>query len=724
MNRPIGKRTLPAVVVTLALGAGLMTPPATAGDPPRHHGYADVLDRHGVPSQANPRDDNPITVFSDRGAWHAYALPPRAKPKAYGAFTGPLYIAQEYPWWLSRRFTQLRLRNADTGTRIDLAADRDPVIESRPGRLIQRYDVGGLGIDLELRFTSDRTAVVRARVTNHTTRPRRVDARWAGALLRPRDEPMRSATRLHATDSGVRVDFSRVRETWDFLTSGDERFEVRHARPVTTRVRDDRYSSRLDAPLVVPASGTRRLVWTETFTFTAAERRREAPRVRQVLAEPADDFASSRARWDRMTRMATRGTPRRYRRTAVKAMETLVTNWRSAAGKLDSDGVTPSIIDKWFAGGFWSWDSWKIAVGVAKFDPRLAKSTIRSVFDHQITPRSDTRPADAGMVPDVVFYNDPSTGGGNWNERNTKPPLAAWATWRVFRQTGDISFLHEMYPKLVAFHEWWYRNRDHDGNGISEYGATVDPANDTPEARRQAAAWESGMDNAPRFDADLGTRTVANRDEQGRVIGYSLNQESVDLNAYLAAGKRYLARIASVLGRRHEAADYRRGAARVARFVREHMYDPKTGWFYDIDLDSKRPLSERGMGIEGAIPLWAGVATREQARQVRSHLVDPQDFGTYVPFPTVAKSSGYFSPTDYWRGPVWLDQATFALEGLRRYGFGRDARRATRDLLAHTDGMVGSAPIAENYNPLTGEALNAPNFSWSAAMVLRLVTSP
>lgn len=724
MNRSIGKRTLPAVVAALAVGAGLVAPPAAAGIPPGHDGYAEVLDRHGVPRNAYPGDYNPISVFSDRGAWHSYALPPRAEQKAYGAFTGPLYIAQEYPWWLSRRFTQLRVHDASTGTRIDLGADRDPVIESRPGLLVQRYDVAGLGIDLELRFTSERTAVVRARVTNHGDTTRRIDARWTGSLLRAHKEPVRSAPRLRATDSGVRVGIARVRKKWDFLTSGDERFEVRHARPVTTRVSGDRYTSTLDEPLVVPADGSRRLAWAETYTFSADERRREAPHVREVLADPTDAFASSRTRWTRMTRAATRGTPARYRRTAVKAMETLTTNWRSAAGRLESDGITPSISDKWFAGGFWAWDSWKIAVGVATFDPRLANSTIRSVFDHQITPRSDTRPADAGMVPDVVFYNDPSTGGGNWNERNTKPPLATWATWRVFRRTGDVGALRAMYPKLVAFHRWWYRNRDHDGNGICEYGATVDPANDTPEARRQAAAWESGMDNAPRFDPELGTHTVVNRDARERVVGYSLNQESADLNAYLAAEKRYLARIATVLGRQQEAAGYRAGAARVSRFVREHMYDPETGWFYDIDLESKRPLSERGMGIEGAIPLWAGVASREQARRVRSHLVDPRDFGTHVPFPTVAKSSEYFSPTDYWRGPVWLDQATFALDGLRRYGFGRDARRATDALLAHADGMLGSAPIAENYHPLTGKALNSPNFSWSAAMVLRLVSRP
>lgn len=36
-----------------------------------------------------------------------------------------------------------------------------------------------------------------------------------------------------------------------------------------------------------------------------------------------------------------------------------------------------------------------------------------------------------------------------------------------------------MYPKLVAYHDWWLRNRDHNGNGVPEYGATRDKAHNT-----------------------------------------------------------------------------------------------------------------------------------------------------------------------------------------------------------------------------------------------------
>lgn len=666
--------------------------------------YADLLDLHGVPTAAQPADNSEINVFADRGAWHAYALPPDGA--ADGGFTGPMYIAQEYPWWLSKAFTRIRL--GENGRSIPLTGGKST---SLPGLLRQTYDLGGLRLTLELRYASNRTALVRAYLENTGSAKRTLDVGWAGELLRPADEPMKSAPSLTATGGGVVVDFAKVRETWDYLTDGTERFEVTHDTPVRTTVSGDAYETKMTRPLTVAPHARQTLNWTESFTFTSAERAREGAVIKDALAHPDRVFASDAARWNGYVGAVTRGLPAGERRQlAVKSVETMVTNWRSAAGALKHDGMTPPITYKWFTGGFWAWDTWKQAVGTARFDPALAESQIRSMFDYQ---RTD------GMIPDCVFYNDPAHGGGNWNERNSKPPLAAWAVLEVYRATGDRAFLREMYPKLAAYHAWWYRDRDHDHNGLAEYGATVDPANDTPEDIRQAAAWESGMDNAPRFDAALGTKPVENRDSSGGLVGYSLNQESVDLNAYLVAEKGDLATIASLLGRPADAARYRHDAARVTGLIRQRMYDPATRFFYDAALGGG-PLVARGRGIEGAIPLWAGVATRDQAAAVRSRLLDPAEFGTRMPLPSVAKSSPYFSPTEYWRGLVWLDQAYFAINGLERYGYSADARAIADRLRGNAAGLLGTAPIRENYDPLTGEGFNSSGFSWSAALLLDL----
>ena len=42
----------------------------------------------------------------------------------------------------------------------------------------------------------------------------------------------------------------------------------------------------------------------------------------------------------------------------------------------------------------------------------------------------------------------------------------------------------------------------------------------------------------------------------------------------------------------------------------------------------------------------------------------------------------------YWRGPVWLDQFYFGIEGLRRYGLEKEAEMLTTDLWANADGLL------------------------------------
>lgn len=95
----------------------------------------------------------------------------------------------------------------------------------------------------------------------------------------------------------------------------------------------------------------------------------------------------------------------------------------------------------------------------------------------------------------------------------------------VYKATGDKKFLEEIFDKLYKFHNWWYNDRDHNKNGICEYGST--------DGSLIAAAWESGMDNGVRFDD---TEILNN----GRDDAWSMNQESICLNSFLYIDKKYL----------------------------------------------------------------------------------------------------------------------------------------------------------------------------------------
>ena len=233
------------------------------------------------------------------------------------------------------------------------------------------------------------------------------------------------------------------------------------------------------------------------------------------------------------------------------------------------------------------------------------------------------------------------------------------------------------------------------------------------------------MDNAIRFDKngigknDVGVKVFINKDENNNIVGYSINQESVDLNSYLYAEKLFLSLISKELGYSNDSKKYISESQKIKDYVRKYMFDKKTGFFYDLQISEdgtrKKLLVNRGKGSEGYIPLWANLASKKQAESVRNNIINENMFNTYMPFPTASKDNLNFDEEKYWRGPVWLDQALFGIEALKNYGYSEDAISMTKKLFEHADGLFDGKPIRENYNPQTGEGMNAMNFSWSAS---------
>ena len=282
-----------------------------------------------------------------------------------------------------------------------------------------------------------------------------------------------------------------------------------------------------------------------------------------------------------------------------------------------------------------------------------------------------------------------------------------------------------MYPKLKAYHEWWDTNRDHNKNGVAEYGGMVHRFNNSPEEIILAAAWESGMDNAVRFDVegygkdDIGIKVFENKDKNSKLVGYSINQESVDLNSFLYAEKIDLAQMAEILGEKEDSENFYKSAAQLKEYINDKMFDEATGYYYDLQFDedgNTKLLVNRGKGTEGYIPLWANAADKEKADKVVKNILDENVMNTYLPFPTAAKDNPKYNPTKYWRGPVWLDQAYFGVIGLDNYGYTKEAQELTVKLFERSEGLLEGGAIRENYSPETGEGLHCSNFSWSASV--------
>lgn len=715
--------------------------------------FADPGDNiYGLHTATNYSGTNNYNNFSDMGAWHGYYLHDLEATDLYGGFAGPVIIGEEYPVNLSDAISKIVVSDKD-GNVYDLTTSKVDAVYY-PGRLVQSYEFDEFILKLELIMGTNRSAVIKTSIENKTENALELQLKWEGTIFSRFQGRYDLGATLEASEDGVDVRFSDVRYTWNLFTTQENKFQIAFDQPVTTVVSEDllSYETTMNDPVSIAAGDTFTTWSTQSFTFTDEEAAAEEEKIADMLANGETYFEENNERWQGyLDNVLADVEPigKEYQNVAVKSIETIATNWRSAAGALKHDGIIPSMSYQWFI-GLWAWDTWKGAIGASLFDGELAQDSVRAIFDYQITEDDELRPQDAGAIVDCIFYNQSEARGGeggNWNERNSKPPLAAWSVYNIYQKTQDVEFLKEMYPKLVAYHNWWYTNRDVDHNGVAEYGAMVDDAHYQwvenedgeyeiatdedgnklfdSEAIIEAAAWESGMDNATRFDVegngpdDVGVLVYENKNEDGEVVGYSINQESVDLNAYLYAEKGFLKSIADILGYTEDAQKYEEEAKVLMEYVNENMYDAKTGFYYDLQTNEdgsvKKLLVNRGKGTEGWIPLWANMATQEIADRVVENMVDEDKFNLTVPFPTASKDNDKFDPSRYWRGPVWLDQAMFGVEAMQNYGYLDEAREMTYKLFENTEGLMGDGPIRENYNPETGEGLHTTNFTWSAA---------
>jgi putative isomerase len=642
------------VVGFMAFGASGM---ARAVEPDAR--FLDVLDMHGMPASPTDRSFN---IFFDAGAWQGYSLPPAGDNDT--GFIGPFVHSLGDGRWVGKRFARVALQDASNHQEILLVPTDS---HAAPGYLVRRFSSPSVSVNQILFFANSWHALVRIELK--ATRALDVNVGVAGQVMSDsadglvkHDETVEQAFAHSASILSTTVHVDNASAYHVMLNGADYRIDVNrplHLAPGQTVVvyvdQALTYDPHTDKPQTV-----------DTATAWTQNRKRWAGYLASIASSHRDGLSNDIAQ-----------------HVAVKSIITLLGNWRAARGDLHHDGVIPSYSNPDF-NGFWAWDSWKHAAALASFAPELARSQIRAMFDYQ---------AENGMVPDCIYLDK-----SNDNWRDSKPPLATWATLAIYHATGDKAFLIEMYDKLVRYHRWWFTARDHDHDGLAEYGST--------DGTAIAAKWESGMDNAVRFDTFA---MLKNGDG-----AWSMDQESVDLNAYLYKEKLDLAEIAKILRKN---ADYRQWSAEAASMreaIQSSMYDQRLGYFFDTRLGNHDLV--RVYGSEGWAPLWAGVASEQQAAQVVNVMLDPHKFATYMPFPTLAQDDTHFSPvTGYWRGPVWLDQAYFGVKALDRYGYTKQANDMARRLVVNAKGLTGQAPMYENYDPLTGQGYQSANFSWAAA---------
>jgi alpha,alpha-trehalase len=196
----------------------------------------------------------------------------------------------------------------------------------------------------------------------------------------------------------------------------------------------------------------------------------------------------------------------------------------------------------------------------------------------------------------------------------------------------------------------------------------------------------------------------------------------VCLNSLLYKTEKDLERMSEILGRKEDVAKWEQAARTRKERIDRYLWDAQRGMFFDYNLDTK---SSSGYNyITTFYPLWAGVATDEQARAVVKNL-------------RMFEHPGGLAMSDSDRGVQWelpygwAPTEMIAIEGLRRYGFQEDANRTSLEFLSTVmENFQRDGTIREKYNVVTrssetpvaaGYQQNVVGFGWTNGAFLVLL---
>src|SRR5579884_217090 len=242
-----------------------------------------------------------------------------------------------------------------------------------------------------------------------------------------------------------------------------------------------------------------------------------------------------------------------------------------------------------------TWDIPYSARGVATVGrrPDLARGFVENMLDFQ-----EQDGPDRGMVARHMHRDGHMAG-----QDGSQVPMLAWLAMEVDACEPDDAFLARVYPKLAMHVDWWQSpRRDHDGDGLSEYGGST----------TTFVAYESGHDYSPERDLVMGEPTPASDD--------GLVHEpiaDVFLNSCLWMELDALVRMSARVDAGSTPAWLARRDALAAR-MNEAMWDGDVGGFFPVvrrDLCAAQPRVYRHTPAM-LMPMWAGFASEEQARAI------------------------------------------------------------------------------------------------------------
>jgi alpha,alpha-trehalase len=197
---------------------------------------------------------------------------------------------------------------------------------------------------------------------------------------------------------------------------------------------------------------------------------------------------------------------------------------------------------------------------------------------------------------------------------------------------------------------------------------------------------------------------------------------AVCLNSLLYKTETDLTTMADTLGKKEDAARWRKLADDRKARMNQLFWNASKGMFFDYEFETQKQSSYTY--VTTFYPMWAGLASPEQARAIEKNLQIFEQPGGLDMSPT--ESGGQ------WDHPYgWAPMQLVGIEGLRRYGFNDDANRVAYKFLSTVaENFRRDGTIREKYNVVTrssettvtaGYHMNIVGFGWTNGVFLELL---
>lgn len=366
-----------------------------------------------------------------------------------------------------------------------------------------------------------------------------------------------------------------------------------------------------------------------------------------------------------------------------------------------------SMPDKWEYPWFAAWDLAFHCIPIAMIDPEWAKrQLILLLRDWYMHPN--------GQIPAY-----------EWAFGDVNPPVHAWAVWRVYKITrnvtgkADVAFLKRAFHKLLLNFTWWVNRKDADGNNVFSGGFL-------------------GLDNIGLFDRSAPLPNGGHLDQADGTAWmgmFCLNMLAIALE--LARHDRAYEDVATKF---FEHFVYIATALSKIGGQEGGLWDEQDGFFYDIlHLPDGRYTPLKVRSFVGLIPLFAvetlepdllemlpnfrrrmewflryrpgwvaniaplldrgeggrrllAVVDQTQLTRILQKMFDPQEFlsdyglralsrthlehpyrwsldgqALEVKYEPAESSTGLFGGNSNWRGPIWIPVNYLMIEALQKF---------------------------------------------------------